>query len=1026
MSELTNVVLRTERIGQLTGTKDDKPWPLPLDPEGWPLLNDTGKWGALGMDLGANTVHSDGRLYFFSGDVATNQRPVDPPLNSDLVAWTDDPKVLRFGGHLAMGLNFRLPAAELGGGNGQPGWRFCGNCGGLFWDGDPNFKGVCVNGRGQPDWRYCGKCGGLFWDGDPNFKGLCPRGQTHSAIGLNFVLPSNMTGGGIGQAEWRFCGNCGVLFWNHDASQTRCPSGEHHSAIGWEFILPAIETGGGRGQSEWHFCRKCCGLFWNMDPWLSACPAGDQHEAAGWNFVLPSVETGGGAHSPIGLQFILPAKETGAGDGQPDWRYCGKCGGLFWWGNSQPGTCPRGGGHAPTGWNFVLPLSEAGGAGQSDWYFCIRCGGLYWDGDSNKGVCPGAPGGGLRLHAVMSANDPSHFDVITATPPVEQTLSLETPGGAFSFNGRVYLFVNISEAHYSGHARSGNPAYGTYLINKAAPDRPGSFQTNFLVSPRMGWCPVDDQRQVFESHSVLGFNFALPLPLPNVDAPNASNWRRCAKCAELFWNGNASKGQCFRGGEHAEEPGGNGYVLPQGIAEDSLNQSNWRLCARCFSLFWNGDPQNTGLCPAGGRHEGGDNVYVLPHDPPEDDQNQGNWRFCGKCNGLFFDGYSNKGACPKGGGHDAQGFYFVLPHNPVAGPQEQNGWSFCHKCAGIYFGRDDGVCPGDHGKHEAAGFDFTLPHDTAEDLWHQGAWRFCGKCAGMFFDGYPDKGVCPADGAGHSAPDGSFQFVLPHSIPEQWGPQWGPALHERNWRFCTRCFSLTWTGQPDVYSGIAPWVVQNGEHPGVFPQDTGTGLVMFGFGYVNYQYKPGFRLAWMPLNEGGPRLQDIRYYTGSGNREDRWSDDDRRAADIFARLDQYAKFYTSISAAWLAGPKRWIVLYSNANDQGSFGGHAIARIGATPWSFSEEIPIFDPQREQGYTRYMHQPGIDRIHPDIPPMQAAGANNPGIPGWAYGAYLVNRFTEWNAETKELGLYYVLSFGSPYQIQLMYTRLDLTSL
>ena len=41
----------------------------------------------------------------------------------------------------------------------------------------------------------------------------------------------------------------------------------------------------------------------------------------------------------------------------------------------------------------------------------------------------------------------------------------------------------------------------------------------------------------------------------------------------------------------------------------------------------------------------------------------------------------------------------------------------------------------------------------------QPAWRFCQKCEAMFFDGFPNKGVCPA-GGGHQAQ--GFMFVLPH------------------------------------------------------------------------------------------------------------------------------------------------------------------------------------------------------------------------------------------------------------------------
>lgn len=68
----------------------------------------------------------------------------------------------------------------------------------------------------------------------------------------------------------------------------------------------------------------------------------------------------------------------------------------------------------------------------------------------------------------------------------------------------------------------------------------------------------------------------------------------------------------------------------------------------------------------------------------------------------------------------------------------------------------------------------------------QAAWRFCHKCNAMFFDGFPQKGVCPA-GAGHEA--AGFNFVLPHDRP-------GPG--QDNWRFCHKCNAMFFNGSPGV------------------------------------------------------------------------------------------------------------------------------------------------------------------------------------------------------------------------------------
>ena len=93
----TPTVVRTERLGQLTGNPD---------PENLPSLNatDSVEWagsGVVGTDLGANTDHPDhnGRLFIFFGDVPRDGRTDGPAQDADLVGWTADPRnMLRPGG----------------------------------------------------------------------------------------------------------------------------------------------------------------------------------------------------------------------------------------------------------------------------------------------------------------------------------------------------------------------------------------------------------------------------------------------------------------------------------------------------------------------------------------------------------------------------------------------------------------------------------------------------------------------------------------------------------------------------------------------------------------------------------------------------------------------------------------------------------------------------------------------------------------------------------------------------------------
>ena len=75
---------------------------------------------------------------------------------------------------------------------------------------------------------------------------------------------------------------------------------------------------------------------------------------------------------------------------------------------------------------------------------------------------------------------------------------------------------------------------------------------------------------------------------------------------------------------------------------------------------------------------------------------------------------------------------------------------------------------------------------------------------------------------------------------------------------------------------------------------------------------------------------------------------------------------------------------------------------------------------------MHWPG-DGVA-DADPLREPGARppDPAVPGFAYGAFLLNKFTRWDSENRRLELYYLLSLGSPYQVQVMHTTLELLAL
>ena len=861
--------LQTTRVGQITGSTGGT-WPRPVDAEGWPLLTDTTRWGVVGADLGANGEHVDGRLWFFFGDVATHQRPGDPPLNADFVAWTDDTDVLEHGGHLPIGLEFVLPFAPTGIG-------------------------------GQDEWRFCLKCAALFWNGDPQFKGRCAAGghHNHFGVGLNFVIPFEPTPE-PGQPEWRFCINCGAMFWDGD----RTFSGH--------------------------------------------CPGGGVHQAAGFGFVMR----------------IAPQAPAPAIEGQPIWR------------------------------------------------FCANCHGLFWDGYPQKGVCAGAPGGGIRLHAVLRYD--GQFDPFRGPLPIGATESYETPNGAFTHAGRMYVFAGISDERWSGVRRPAHPACGLYLFSKADPLVPGPYDVEFLFSPRMGWCALDASRTAFASHQVLGFQFVLPHDLPPSFEGRERAWRSCRHCDALFWDGDpAFKGVCQRGGgAHEPDPAQPAdYALEFGLPEDAQHQANWQRCRGCLALFWNGEAPISGLCPALGQHEpDGANLRLPFITLEEDGHQQRRWRFCRKCMALFFAGYDPAaGFCPRDGGrHEAQGLEFVIPHDTPETANGQTSWRFCDKCSGMYFEpfTDQSRCPFDGDVHRSAGFVFTLPHDLPDTVDRQRQWRFCTKCTGLFFDGFADKGCCPRDGLGHSA--AGIEFGLAHN----------PGLDGHNhgqWQFCTRCREMVRTDQETPFAWLAPVRVANAEHEVLHANSTtGTGLVIIGFDGKR------FRLGWMALVDGQPpRFDSARYYhKGRGE----WTDspDSSAGYELFSHAFPDSFSYTHVSAAWLPTLGLWVVLYATAWDEARrFVDPIVARFSRNLIDWTDPVPIFDPGIQGAYGRYMHQPPLDRIHPDLPPRQPNGKDNP---GWAYGAFLLERFTAFDRATGVLRMAYLLSFGSPYQVHVMHSTVS----
>jgi len=216
-------------------------------------------------------------------------------------------------------------------------------------------------------------------------------------------------------------------------------------------------------------------------------------------------------------------------------------------------------------------------------------------------------------------------------------------------------------------------------------------------------------------------------------------------------------------------------------------------------------------------------------------------------------------------------------------------------------------------------------------------------------------------------------------------------------------FALRFKFSSDKFWQVAPVVVRNADHPEL-PAQTGDGLVMIGQG----GYPEGVHLAWMPLAEGRlPERAEMLFYAGAtttdrGTRY-RWSPREEEARNLFAMVPGY----TAVSLAWLPAPARWIVVYSRAkapwdsNGDRSPRGPIVARVAANLTSWSDEIVIYDPAR-------------DRLN---------GVFWDGKRSWAYGAFIIHRFTSWSPGSSEIHLRFLLSLFEPYQLQLVESRIHL---
>jgi hypothetical protein len=263
-------------------------------------------------------------------------------------------------------------------------------------------------------WQWCRKCQELT-SLSSGAQGSCAAGGVHDLTGSSYYTLLRGTVGQPalpGQSLWRWCNKCQALNFAGGPSHGVCPAGGQHAYQGSGNYTLVHETPS-YGQPDWRWCNKCQGLSYAGGAQVGTCPAGGSHavqsdnysllinsrnsfllgDAAGicdWQpgkvFVAKDTSMCVVVHA-FGGTADLPTATITVGDAQSNWRWCSKCQGLAYGGESQ-GVCPAGGQHEFQGSDdYSLLHDVAATTGQNQWRWCSKCQGLNYAGGA-LGVCP--------------------------------------------------------------------------------------------------------------------------------------------------------------------------------------------------------------------------------------------------------------------------------------------------------------------------------------------------------------------------------------------------------------------------------------------------------------------------------------------------------------------------------------------------------------------------------------------------------------------------------------------------------------
>jgi hypothetical protein len=233
-------------------------------------------------------------------------------------------------------------------------------------------------------------------------------------------------------------------------------------------------------------------------------------------------------------------------------------------------------------------------------------------------------------------------------------------------------------------------------------------------------------------------------------------------------------------------------------------------------------------------------------------------------------------------------------------------------------------------------------------------------------------------------------------------------------------FDLHYLVSTSKFFQISATVISNTQIAGL-PQAAGAGLLLWGVAIDGQVF-----LAWSPLSAepnvypsiaAAPQMP-LWYYAGSGN----WVQGNENAAAAVTTLP----YTNQISVTWIPQVQQWVMVYSQAQfaplgAAGDLFPHLpiVFRTASQPWAWSDEAMLVDPD-DGGLGQYIWRLG----GPNSAGLQGV-QNNGGNAGFFYGAYLLPRYSRYDAASGILTVYLLASIGNPYQVMLFTSQLQIGS-